>query len=76
MAQKVLTWSNSQLNNSRCNFHVRCLRSMFIFRLVFSQNSLQVRKMGHLSLKMIHIFKKMTRSEYPQPSQPLQPIYL
>ena len=27
MAQKVLTWSNSQLNNSRCNFHVPCLRS-------------------------------------------------
>ena len=25
MAQKVLTWSNSQLNNSRCNFHVPCL---------------------------------------------------
>ena len=22
MAQKVLTWFNSQLNNSRCNFHV------------------------------------------------------
>ena len=41
MAQKVLTWSNSQLNNSRCNFHVPCLRSMFIFRLA-RQNSLQV----------------------------------
>ena len=24
MAQKGLTWSNSQLNNSRCNFHVPC----------------------------------------------------
>ena len=23
MAQKILTWSNSQLNNSRCNFHFR-----------------------------------------------------
>ena len=22
MAQKVLTWSNSQLNDSRCNFHI------------------------------------------------------
>ena len=33
MAQKVLTWSNSQSNNSRCNFHVPCLHSMFIFRL-------------------------------------------
>ena len=27
MAQKVLTWSNSQLNNSLCKFHVPCLRS-------------------------------------------------
>ena len=27
MAQKVLTWSNSQLNNRRYNFHVPCLRS-------------------------------------------------
>ena len=25
MAQKVLTWPNKQLNNSRCNFHVPCL---------------------------------------------------
>ena len=24
MAQRVLTWSNSQLNNSPCNFHVPC----------------------------------------------------
>ena len=24
MARKVLTWSNSQLNNSRCNFHFPC----------------------------------------------------
>ena len=26
MAQKILTWSNSQLKNIRCNFHVPCLR--------------------------------------------------
>ena len=31
MAQKVLTWSTSQLSDSQCNFHVPCLRSMFIF---------------------------------------------
>ena len=31
MAREVLTWSNSQLNNSRCNFNVPCLCSMFIF---------------------------------------------
>ena len=44
MAQKVLTWANSQLNKSRCNFHVPYLPSMFIFRLVdvCSQNSFQV----------------------------------
>ena len=24
MARKVVTWSNSQLNNSRCNFHFPC----------------------------------------------------
>ena len=35
MAQKVPTWSNSQLNNSRCNFHVPCLRSMFTFHVYF-----------------------------------------
>ena len=42
MAQKVLTWSNSQLNNSRCNFTFHVL--LFIFRLVhvFSQNLLQL----------------------------------
>ena len=36
MAQKVLTWSNIQLNNSRYNFHVPCLRSMFTFHAYFS----------------------------------------
>ena len=25
MAQNVLTWSNSPLNNSRCDFHFPCL---------------------------------------------------
>ena len=29
----------------------------------------------YLFLKMICIFKKITNSEQPQPSQPLQPIY-
>ena len=33
MAQKVLTWSSSQLNNGQCNFHVPCL--FFVFVHVF-----------------------------------------
>ena len=39
MAQKVLTWSNSQLNNCRCNFHVPCLffvLYMYSVRIHFS----------------------------------------
>ena len=46
MAQEVLTWSNSQLNNSRCNFHFLCL--FFVLYMYSSQNSLQVSKMWHL----------------------------
>ena len=41
MDQKVLTWSNSQLN-SRCSFHVPCL--FFVLYMYSSQNSLQVSK--------------------------------
>ena len=36
MARKVLTWSNSQLNNSRYNFHVPCLRSSSYVPCFFS----------------------------------------
>ena len=36
MAQKVLTWSNSQLN-SQCSFHVPCL--FFEFRSEFASGT-------------------------------------
>ena len=64
------------------SLNIRNPRNLFIFEndiYLWKWQSLNIRNpptlATYLFLKMICIFKKITKSEHPQPSQPLHPIY-